>query len=85
MRWKDALDQGRKYSLDLIMARLPIGAEKSISIAFVVMCAEKILRLLRLFFVSILVLPSASQWPGCLWMELRNIWQRGLTESLLLG
>ena len=75
----------RKYSLDLIMARLPIGAENSISMAFVVMCADKILRLLRLFFVSIIALLSASQWPGCLWMELRNIWQLGLTESLLLG
>ncbi|QPN67090.1 IS5 family transposase [Synechococcus sp. CBW1006] len=41
----------RKYSLDLIMARLPAGAESSISMAFVVMCAEKVLRLLRLFFV----------------------------------
>jgi IS5 family transposase len=41
----------RKYSLDLIMARLPKGAETSISMAFVVMCAEKIRRLLRLFFV----------------------------------
>ena len=41
----------RKYSLKLIMARLTRGAETSISMAFVVMCAEKILRLLRLFFV----------------------------------
>ncbi|MCP9781388.1 transposase [Cyanobium sp. To12R1] len=39
----------RKYSLDLIMARLSKGAENSISMAFVVMCAEKIRRLLRLF------------------------------------
>jgi hypothetical protein len=39
----------RKYSLDLIMARLPKGAENTISMAFVVMCAEKIWRLLRLF------------------------------------
>jgi hypothetical protein len=39
----------QKYSLDLIMARLPKGAETSISMAFVVMCAEKIRRLLRLF------------------------------------
>jgi len=75
----------RMYSLDLIMARLPIGAENSISMAFVVMCAEKIPRLLRLFFVSILALLPASQWPGCLWMELRNIWQLGFTISLLLG
>jgi len=45
----------RKYSLRLIMARLPKGAESSISMAFLVMCAEKILRLLRLFFVAIYV------------------------------
>ena len=38
----------RKYSLDLIMARLPKGAENSISMEFVVMCAEKIRRQLRL-------------------------------------
>jgi IS5 family transposase len=44
----------RKYSLKLIMARLIYGAETSISMAFLVMCAEKILRLLRLFFVLIL-------------------------------
>ena len=44
----------RKYSLDLIMARLKAGAETSISMAFLVMCAEKVLRLLRLFFVLLL-------------------------------
>jgi hypothetical protein len=43
----------RKYSLKLIMARLTQGAETSISMAFLVMCAEKILRLLRLFFLLI--------------------------------
>jgi hypothetical protein len=36
------------------MARLTNGAEVSISMAFLVMCAEKILRLLRLFFILIL-------------------------------
>jgi hypothetical protein len=41
----------RKYSLKLIMARLAHGAATSISLSFLVMCAEKILRLLRLFFV----------------------------------
>ena len=40
----------RKYSLGLIMARLAKGAETSISMAFLVMCAEKILRILRPFF-----------------------------------
>jgi len=39
----------RKYPIDLIMARLPKGAESTISMAFVVMCAEKIWRILRLF------------------------------------
>jgi len=42
----------RKYSLQLIMARLPKGAETTISMAFLVMCAEKILRLVCLFFVA---------------------------------
>jgi hypothetical protein len=41
----------RKYSLKLIIARLSAGAEGLISMSFLVMCAEKILRLLRLFFV----------------------------------
>jgi IS5 family transposase len=36
----------RKYSLQLIMARLPKAAESWISFAFLMMCAEKILRLL---------------------------------------
>ncbi|MEA5417282.1 transposase, partial [Synechococcus sp. BA-132 BA5] len=44
----------RKYSLKLIMARLAHGAATSISMSFLVMCAEKILRLLRLFFVLFL-------------------------------
>jgi hypothetical protein len=44
----------RKYSLDRIMTRLKAGAETSISMAFLVMCAEKVLRLLRLFFALIL-------------------------------
>lgn len=41
----------RKYSLDLIKAQLPKGAETSISMASVVMCAEKIRRPHRLFLV----------------------------------
>jgi hypothetical protein len=48
----------RKYSLQLIMARLSHGAEASISMAFLVMCAEKILRLLRLFLS--LFLPGST-------------------------
>jgi hypothetical protein len=41
----------RKYSQLRIMARLPSGAEITISIAFRVMSAEKNLRLLCLFIV----------------------------------
>jgi IS5 family transposase len=63
----------RKYSLRLIMARLPKGAETSISMAFLVMCAEKILRLLRLFFVAIFTWFCAWECPGWLWGALRNI------------
>jgi hypothetical protein len=44
----------RKYSLKLIMARLTHGAAASISMSFLVMCDEKIMRLLRLFFVLFL-------------------------------
>ena len=45
----------RKYSLNLIMPKLKAGAEATISMSFLVMCAEKILRLLRLFFVLLFV------------------------------
>ena len=48
----------RIYSLNLIMPKLKAGAEGTISMSFLVMCAEKILKLLRLFFVLLFV---------CLW------------------
>ena len=73
----------RKYSLDLIMARLSTGAETSISMAFLVMCAEKIRRLLRLFFVTIFGWLCAWQWPGCIWMLLRYICLLETAESLV--
>jgi hypothetical protein len=75
----------RKYSLKLIMTRLAKGAETSICMAFLVMCAEKIRRLLRLFFVLIFALVCACHWPGCLWMALRNICLLETTESLVTG
>jgi hypothetical protein len=43
----------RKNSCELIMARLASVSEASISMSFLVMCAEKILKLRRLFFVLI--------------------------------
>ena len=57
----------RKYSLQLIMARLPKGSESSISMAFLVMCAEKILRLLRFFLIVIYA------W-FCTWYGARGRW-----------
>ncbi len=64
----------RKYSLDLIMARLSKGATTLISMAFLVLCAEKILRLLRLFFITVCAWFYVWQRPVALWEELRNIW-----------
>jgi transposase, IS5 family len=75
----------RKYSLESIMARLAKGAETSISMAFLVMCAEKIWRLLRLFSVTIFAWFYGLQWPGCLWMELRTICLLNIGESLVTG
>jgi hypothetical protein len=52
----------RKNTLKLIITRLTNGAETSISMAFLVMCAEKILRLLRLFLT--LFLPGSTACSG---------------------
>ena len=71
----------RKYSLQLIMARLPKGAETTISMAFLVMCAEKILRLLCLFFVTFYAWVCACQPLGCLLVVLRNICPNEIAES----
>jgi transposase, IS5 family len=64
------------------MSRLPKGAENTISMAFVVMCAEKIRRLLRLFFVAIFVWLCAWQWRDCPWIERRNTWQLEMADLL---
>jgi hypothetical protein len=73
----------RKYSLRLIMARLAKGAETSISMAFLVMCAEKIRRLLRLFFVFISAWFYAWQRPASSWMVLMHIWRLVTSEPLI--
>jgi hypothetical protein len=65
----------RKYSLQLIMARLPKGAETSISMAFLVMCAEKILRLLCIFFVAFYACIYGCLRLGPLLVALRNFCQ----------
>ena len=73
----------RKYSLRLIVARLAKGAETSISMGFLVMCVEKILRLFRLFFVTIFTWIYSWQWPGSSWVVLRNICLLEAAESLV--
>jgi hypothetical protein len=51
--------------------------------AFVVMCAEKILRLLRLFFVTVCAWFYAWQWPDALLEVFRSIWQLEMDDSLI--
>jgi IS5 family transposase len=65
----------RKYSLQLIIARLPRSAETSISMVFLVMYAEKILRLLRLFFVAFYARICCHLSLGPLLVALMNICQ----------
>ena len=62
------------------MARLSKGAEALISMAFLVMCAEKILRLLRLFFVTILAWFYECKRPGSLGEVFRSIWQLEMAD-----
>ena len=74
----------RKNSLALIMARLTKGGETTISMAFLVMCAEKRRRLPRLFFVTILFCFNTGQGRASLWTSFReNRWLE--TADLLLG
>ena len=73
----------RKYSLQLIMARLPKGAETSISMAFLVMCAEKILRLLCLFFIANYAWLSNCYRAGLLWITPRHSSLLGISKALL--
>jgi hypothetical protein len=73
----------RKYSLQLIMARLPRGAEASISMTFLVMCAEKIRRLLCLFLVAFCVWVYCCLRLGPLMVALRNFCQFETAELLV--
>ena len=74
----------RKNSLNLIMPKLMAGAEGTISMDFRVMCAEKILRLMRLFFDLLFVSPwslltphetarRASMTSGVGWTDLQAV------------
>lgn len=65
------------------MARLPKGAENAISMAFVVICAEKIRRLLRLFFGAFFcMVMHLAMAESCLWIERRNTWQLEMADLL---
>ena len=72
----------RKYSLQLIIARLTKGSGSSISIGFLVISAEKILRLLRLFLIVI----DTWLWTWCgagrRWVAVRNISLLETSQSL---
>jgi hypothetical protein len=65
------------------MARLPKGAEGSISMAFLVMCSEKILRLLRLFFVAIYVCFCTWYRAGELWLAPGDLSLLEISEPLV--
>jgi hypothetical protein len=43
--------------------------------AWVVICDERIRRLLRLCWTTFYACVCASQWPGRLWMEPSEMWQ----------
>ena len=64
----------------MINARLPKGADSMIFRAFVMMCAEKIGRPLRLFFVAVLAWLCAWIWKGSLRMERGKIWQPEIVD-----
>ena len=56
------------------------SAEALISMAFLVMCEGKILRLLRLFFVAILAWLYECKRPDSLWEVFRSIWQLEMAD-----
>ncbi len=73
----------RKYSLALIMARLAKGVETSISMAFLVICAEKIWWLLRIFCHYSAWFNGGYGWVS-FWIALREVCGVEIA-ALLLG
>ena len=73
----------RKYSLRLIMARLAKGAETSISIAFLVMCAEIYGGSYASFFVLISAWFYAWQKSASSWRVLMHIWRLVTIKPLI--
>jgi hypothetical protein len=73
----------RKDSLKLIMPRLAKGAVTSISKEFLVMCAEKIRRLLRIIYITVFAWVYIWLRPSCLWMVFRNFCLIETTELLV--
>jgi len=64
----------RKYGLDRIMTKLVETSRTVISMAFFVMNAEKILRLLRLIFALLLSLYIAIHWLCTSWRRPTLLW-----------
>jgi hypothetical protein len=65
------------------MARLPKGAETSISMAFLVMCAGTIMRLLCLIIVEIYAWFCTWHRAGWLWVRLGKVSLLEIAESLV--
>jgi len=64
----------RKYGLDRIMTKLVETSRTVISMAFFVMNAEKILRLLRLIFALLLSLYIVIHWLCTSWRRPTLLW-----------
>jgi hypothetical protein len=64
----------RKYGLDRIMTKLVETSRTVISMAFFVMNAEKILRLLRLIFALLLSLYIVINWLCTSWRRQTLLW-----------
>ncbi|MFN7896924.1 MAG: transposase, partial [Cyanobacteriota bacterium] len=64
----------RKYGLDRIMTKLVETSRTVISMAFFVMNAEKILRLLRLIFALLLSLYIVIHWLCTSWRRATLLW-----------
>lgn len=64
----------RKYGLDRILTKLVATSRTVIMMAFFVMNAEKILRLLRLLFVLVVSIYFAMLWLWASWRRSGRLW-----------
>ncbi len=64
----------QKYGLDRILTKLVETSRTVITMAFFVMNAEKILRLLRLLFVLLIPIYFAMLWLWASWRRSGRLW-----------